>query len=65
MMYATFQGKRATLYTETKQFVRQFNVPSEIVNVQVQGVGNDAVVAIAMKNGRTILYSATGRLIRS
>ena len=26
---------------------------------------NDAVVAIAMKNGRTILYSATGRLIRS
>ena len=63
-MFVQFSGKKADLYSNTKQFVRRFNVPHEIVNVQVSGDGANAVVAITMKTGKTSLYSWTGQIIR-
>ena len=64
-MFATFNGRHCQLYTDYKQLIRRFNVPNDIINVQVQGTGNDANIAITMKNGKTRLYKATGQLIRS
>lgn len=63
-MFITFKGKKADLYTDTKQIVRRFNVRDDIVNVQINGTGNNATIAITMKNGKTALYRATGQLIR-
>jgi len=37
---------------------------TDIVNAQVQGSGDDAVVALTMKNGKTYLYKSNGTLIR-
>lgn len=63
-MYATFKGRQCDLYNDTKQIVRRIRVANDIVNVQVQGTGKNAKVAITMKNGKTWLYSATGQIIR-
>lgn len=63
-MYAQFKGRTCDLYNDTKQIIRRFRVSNEIVNVQVQGSGKNATVAITMKNGRTWLYKATGQIIR-
>lgn len=63
-MFVQFSGKKVDLYTNTKQFVRRFNVPHDVVNAQVSGDGEHATVAITMKNGRTNLYSWTGQIIR-
>jgi hypothetical protein len=63
-MFITFTGKKCSLYNDNKQIVRQFNVSNDIVNAQVSGFGNEATVAITMKNGKTILYKATGQIIR-
>lgn len=56
-MFVQFSGKKVDLYTNTKQFVRRFNVPHDVINAQVSGDGEHATVAITMKNGRTNLYS--------
>lgn len=63
-MYVNFKGKTAQLYNDYKQIIRQFRANAEIVNAQVQGSGKDATVALTMKNGKTILYKATGQIIR-
>lgn len=64
-MYATFKGKNCDLYNINKQIIRRFRVSNEIVNVQVQGTGTNATIAITMKNGKTLLYRANGQIIRS
>ncbi len=63
-MYVNFKGKTAQLYNDNKQIIRQFRANADIVNAQVQGTGKDAVVALTVKNGKTILYKATGQIIR-
>lgn len=63
-MYMTFKNKQASLYTDTKQIIRQFRTNCDIVNAQVSGSGKNAIVALTMKNGKTILYRSDGTVIR-
>ena len=63
-MYITFQGRKCQLFNDNKQILRQFNVSNEIVNAQISGSGNAATISITMKNGKTVLYKATGQIIR-
>ena len=63
-MYVNFKGKVAQLYTNEKKIIRQFRAAAEIVNAQIQGSGKDAIIAITMKNGKTVLYKSNGQLVR-
>ncbi len=63
-MYVNFKGKTAKLYKNNKQILRQFRVRADIVNAQIQGSGENAIVAITMKDGKTILYKSNGTVIR-
>lgn len=63
-MFVNFKGNCADLYTDTKQIIRRFHVSNEIVNVAISGNGNDATIAITMKNGKTIVYKANGQIVR-
>ena len=62
--YAEFSGKTCNLRNLEKKIVRRFIMQSDIVNAQVTGAGDDAVVAIICKDGHSFLYSSDGRLIR-
>jgi len=62
--YAEFHGKTCTLRNLEKRLIRKFMMDAEIVNAQVSGYGENSQVAIVMKDGRTYVYSASGRLIR-
>lgn len=64
MLYLNFKGKTAQLLNQNKQIIRKFSVSSEITNAQVTGIGQNAVIAITMKNGKTILYKSNGQIIR-
>ena len=65
MLYAEWSGKRVVIRTETKQFVRQINARCDVIGVQVSGDGtSDAMVAIAMSNGKTDLYRSSGQIVR-
>ena len=64
MLYLNFKGKTAQLLNQNKQIIRKFSVSSEITNAQVTGTGLNAVIAITMKNGKTILYKSNGQIIR-
>lgn len=64
MLYLNFKGKTAQLLNQNKQIIRKFSVSSEITNAQVTGTGQNAVIAITMKNGKTILYKSNGQIIR-
>jgi hypothetical protein len=64
MYYVSFKGRDAKLYKNNRQIVRQFRVAADIVNAQIQGAGDNAVVAITMKNGKTVLYKSNGTVIR-
>lgn len=63
-MYANFKGKTVEIFTNSKILLRRFRVSNDIVNIQISGEGNNAIVAVTMKNGKTLLYKATGQLIR-
>lgn len=62
-MYATFKGKIADLYNDNKQLIRRLRASNDIVNVQVQGTGANATIAVTMKNGKTILYKSNGQIL--
>ena len=65
MLYAEWSGKRVVIRTETKQFVRQINARCDVIAVQVSGDStSDAMVAIAMSNGKTDLYRSSGQIVR-
>ena len=64
LYYATFKGKKVDLYNQNKQLIRRFNMKSDVVNAQVTGSGQDSIVAITMKNGKTEVYKSNGQLIR-
>lgn len=63
--YATFSGKKVDLYNYNKQLIRRFNMKADVVNAQVTGAGQDAVIAIVCKDGKNFLYKSNGQLIRS
>lgn len=63
-MYVNFKGKSAKLYNDNNHIIRQFRVHADIVNAQVQGSGENAVVALTMKNGKTVLYKSNGAILR-
>ena len=63
--YATFSGKKVDLYNYNKQLIRRFNMKADVVNAQVSGAGQDAVIAIVCKDGKNFLYKSNGQLIRS
>ncbi len=62
--YAEFIGKTCNLRNLEKKIVRRFIMQSDIVNAQVSGAGDDAIVAIVCKDGHSYVYSSDGRLIR-
>lgn len=62
--YAEFVGKTCNLRNLEKKIVRRFIMQSDIVNAQVSGAGDDAIVAIVCKDGHSYVYSSDGRLIR-
>lgn len=63
-MMVEFKGRKCKIYNDAKQILRQINVSNEIVNAQVSGSGNSAVISITMKNGKCVLYKGTGQLLR-
>ena len=62
--YAEFKGKTCNLRNLEKKIIRRFIMQSDIVNAQVSGVGDDAIVAIVCKDGHSYVYSSNGSLIR-
>lgn len=62
--YAEFIGKTCNLRNLEKKIIRRFIMQSDIVNAQVSGAGDDAIVAIVCKDGHSYVYSSDGRLIR-
>lgn len=63
--YVTFKQKNVDLYNQNKQFIRRFRMKAEVVNAQVQRAGQDTIVAITTKDGKTYIYKSNGQLIRS
>lgn len=65
MLYAEWSGKQVTVYNHNKQLIRRFNARYDVVGVQVSGDSpTEAMVAIAMSNGRTDLFKSSGQLVR-
>lgn len=62
--YAEFSGKTCNLRNLEKKLIRRFVMQSDIVNAQVSGAGEDAIVAIICKDGHAYVYSSDGKLIR-
>ena len=62
--YAEFKGKTCNLRNLEKKIIRRFIMQSDIVNAQVSGFGDDAIVALVCKDGHSYIYSSDGRLIR-
>jgi len=62
--YATFKNRRVDLYNMDKSLIRRFNMKADVVNAQVSGSGQNAVVAITMVNGKTEVYKSNGTLVR-
>ena len=65
MLYAEWSGKKVAIYNHNRQLIRQFNTRYDVVGVQVSGDSpTEAMVSIAMSNGRTDLYKSSGQLMR-
>lgn len=65
MLYAEWSGKSVIIRNHLKQYVRRINVRNNVIGVQISGDSEtEAMVAIAMDNGRTSLYKSNGQLIR-
>jgi hypothetical protein len=62
--YAEFIGKTCNLRNLEKKLIRKFVMQSDIVNAQVSKSGEDTIVAIVCKDGKSYIYSSDGRLIR-
>lgn len=64
MYYTNFSQRSCDLYNDKKQLIRRFRVSSDIANAQVTGTGDNARIAITMRNGKTVLYKANGQIVR-
>ena len=62
--YAEFKDKTVTLRNMEKRLIRKFLMKSKVINAQVSGYGDNSQVAIVMEDGKTYVYSSSGRLIR-
>lgn len=62
--YVTYKQKTVDLYNQNKQFIRRFRMKSDVVNAQVQKAGQDTLVAITTKDGKTYIYKSNGQLVR-
>lgn len=60
--YVEFRGKDCTLRNMEKRIVRKFFMSSDVVNAQVSGSGDNAIVAIVCKDGKTYTYRSDGRI---
>lgn len=63
-MFANWKNKTVMLYNNYGKIIRQFTVAAEVVDAAVSGAGKDAVVAITMKDGKTVLYKSNGQVVR-
>jgi len=63
-MFCEWSGNHVKLRYDDRRILRTYSVRFPVQCAQVTGEGNDAKVAITMTNGRTVLYSGDGRLIR-
>ena len=66
MLYAEWSGCAVTIYeVVTRQLIRRIKASHNVVGVQISGDSHtDAMVAIAMDNGRTEVYKSNGQLVR-
>jgi len=65
MLYAEWSGNKVTVRDHNKVIVRKFSVRDAVVGVQISGDSTtEAMVAIAMANGKTDLYKSSGVLVR-
>lgn len=62
--YASFNGRHVSIYDYNRRLIRKYLMQADVVNAQVQGSGDNAMVAIVCKDGKSYLYSSSGRLIR-
>lgn len=63
-MFANWKKKTVMLYNDYGKIIRQFTVAAEVVDAAISGAGKDAVVAITMKDGKTVLYKSNGQIMR-
>ena len=65
MLYAEWSGKSVIIRNHNKQQLRRINVRNNVIGVQISGDSEtEAMVAIAMDNGRSCLYKSNGHLMR-
>lgn len=65
MLYAEWRDRVAIIKAQDGRTVRKIIVHHPIVGVQVSGDSTtEAMVAIAMDNGKTDLYKSSGMLVR-
>ena len=62
--YAEFKDKTVMLRNMEKRLIRKFLMKSKVIDAQVSGYGDNSQVAIVMEDGKTYVYSSSGRLIR-
>lgn len=65
MLYAEWSGCAVTIYEAvTRQLIRRIKASHNVVGVQISGDSHtDAMVAIAMDNGRTEVYKSSGQFL--
>ena len=63
-MFANWKKKTVLLYNNYGKIIRQFTVAADVVDAVVSGSGKDAVIAITMKDGKTVLYKSNGQIMR-
>ncbi len=61
---ASFRGRQVDLFDYDGRPVRRFTTKADVVNAVVTGSGQDAKVAITMKDGHYIVYTSSGRVYR-
>ncbi len=66
MLIAEWTGCTVTIYEAvSRQLIRRIRASHDVVGVQISGDSHtDAMVAIAMDNGRTEVYKSNGHLVR-
>lgn len=62
--YVTFYKKNVELRNMNKTLIRKFTMKADVVNAQVSGAGENASIAITMKDGKTYVYKSNGTLVR-
>ena len=65
MLVASWSGTIVKIFTDAKIHVRTIHARFPVVGVQISGDStSDAVVAIAMNNGKTDVFKSSGAMVR-